>query len=70
MSKKLGIKAPSFGPHMTNWTPGEKRAYIPVVSFGVSPNVPAGGLVGGVSDMNGTRRVSFITRGSKTEGTK
>ena len=70
MSKKLGIKAPSYGPYMMNWTPGEKRTYIPVVSFGVSPNVPAGGLVGGVREMDGINRVSFITRGRKTEGTK
>ena len=69
MSKKLGLNAPSYGPHMTNWAPGEKRSYIPVVSFGVQPNTPVNGVVGGTREMQGATRVTFVTRGAKTEST-
>ena len=63
-------KASRLGPTSTGWKPGEARSYIPVVSFGVPENTPAGGLVGKTVDMNGTKRVTFVTRGAKTEGTK
>jgi hypothetical protein len=62
--------ASRLGPTSTCCQPGEARGYIPVVTFGVPENTPAGGLVGKTVSMEGTKRVSFIARGRKTEGTK
>ena len=58
-----------YGPHQTNWRPGEARSYIPVLNFGVPMNVPAGGLVGKTVNMDGDKRVTFVVRGEKTQGT-
>ena len=63
-------KASRLGPTSTGWKPGEARSYIPVMTLGVPENIPAGGLVGKAVDMDGTKRVSFVVRGKKTEGTK
>lgn len=63
-------RAPKLTPKGTNWRPGEARSYIPVVSFGVPQNKPAGGVVGESFDVDGTQRVSFIVKGAKTEDTK
>ena len=62
-------KAPKFGHQSTDWTPGEPRAYIPVLNMGVKMNVPPGGILGKTDHMDGDRRVSFVVRGSKTQGT-
>jgi hypothetical protein len=62
--------APKLSPKMTNWRPGEARSYIPVVNFGVPMNMPAGGLLGKTVSMDGTKRVSFVVNGEKTQGTK
>lgn len=62
-------KPPKYGPQPSQWRPGERRSYIPVISFGRPENTPAEGVVGKTVDVNGTKTVSFVVRGPKTEGT-
>ena len=58
-----------IGNKMTDWQPGEKRSYIPVMNVGVPMNVPAQGLTGGIARMDGSSIVRFVVKGSKTQGT-
>lgn len=59
-----------IGHKMTDWQPGEKRSYIPVVDVGVPRNVPAQGLTGSTASLDGVNIVRFVVKGSKTQGTK
>ena len=63
-------KNPKTGPKMQQWSPGEARSYIPVISFRAPETTPAGGLVGKIAEMDGTRQVRFTVKGPKTAGTK
>ena len=63
-------KAPKLTPQGTNWKPGEPRSYIPVLSLGRQPSLPVSGVVELASGRDGTNRLSGVSHGKKTEGTK
>lgn len=58
------------GKHNGLWSPGEKRAYIPVLHIGTSKNIPSQGDVGVQTEVNGIQRIYGTKHGSLTEGTK
>jgi hypothetical protein len=70
MATKFWENVPKLTPKMTEWQPGTTRSYIPVATFGRQENVKPAGNLGEIKMMDGDRRVSFIVRGKKTEGTK
>ena len=62
-------QAPSF-QKPTEWQPGEKRAYIPVLTFGRASNVPSEGQVGRIKEVQGQTTVREVKHGKRTLGTK
>jgi hypothetical protein len=68
-STKFWANGPSLSPKGTSWKPGELRTYLPVLTLGVQPNTPAGGIVGKRTATDGTSGVSSVIRGPKTQKT-
>ncbi len=60
---------PKTGPANRQWKPGEKRSYIPVISFRADEPTP-GGVVGKITSMEGTQQERAVIPGGRGGGTK
>ena len=67
-TQKFWGSAPNLAPKPTEWKPGEKRAYIPTLTFGRPHNVPAAGEVGKTIQVSGQETVHEVIRGKRTQG--